>query len=276
MTERLTDRELAELAKMLPPGRPTTMDVLVRAGFDETLLPAPSSVTNSFEYWRMINTEVAAGTVENGRRRIIEAALHRYPHNPVLVASRGPSRWRVLFIGTSPTGVGALRADRELRQVRAAGAVVDVHDYPAATVADLNRIRTERPDILHLACHGRGPLLVFDDGQGAARTVHTAEIAATLGVYRQEIGVRLRGIVLNACRSEEAAELLRPYADVVIAHREELDDADGVAFGGALYQALPDAGGLAAAARIAASELVRDNPARRRLASGLVVLEGGA
>jgi len=274
VTEGFTDVELAELARLFPSGRPTTIAMLIKAGFDETLLP--SNAANAREYWLEVNREILNGAVADGRRRVIAAALTWYAHNKVLRAAVGPSGWRVLFVGSSPPGLATIRADRELRRIRQAGGQITVRDCPAATVTDLNLIRTERPDILHIACHGKGPSLVFSDDADGVRAVHAKAIGDTLTVYHRELGVRLRGIVLNACTSGEAAELLRPHADVVIAHRDDLDDEDGIAFAEALYRVLPDASGLAPAARIAAQELVRDQPTRRRLATGLVILGDGA
>jgi hypothetical protein len=273
MTDGLTHAEITELARLFPPGRPMTIALLKDAGLDPSLLPV--NAANALEFWLAVNSEILGGTIQDGRRRVIAGAAARYPYNKVLTAA-APAPRRLLFVGASPTRLAPIRADRELRRIRQAAGPLTVRDCPAATVTDLNMIRTERPDILHIASHGRGPGLVFDDGAGGSHTVHAKAIAEALATYRQELNLRLHGIVLNACTSEQAGELLLPHADVVLAHRDELEDDDGIAFAGALYQALPDSPGLAAAARIAVRELVRDNPRHRRLTTGLVIFEGGA
>jgi CHAT domain/Effector-associated domain 1 len=273
MTEPLTDEEVAELATLLPPGKPSTIKVLTRAGFTANQLPTLMTGDTATDYWDLINKKIIEGVIEDGRRRVIAAAMGPYPYNPVLLAAGIAHTWRILFMGASPDGLRPVRAGNELRLIRQADQTIHVRDVPAATATDLRTIRRERPDVLHLACHGRGEQLVFEDGAGGGQTVHAAEIAETLRVYADELGVRLRGIVLNACRSEPAAELLCPYAETVVAHRDELADDHGIAFAGALYLALPGAPTLAAAARIAVRELVLDDPRRRPLEDGLVICE---
>jgi hypothetical protein len=273
MTEPLTDEEVAELAELFPPGKPSTIRVLTRAGFKANQLPTLTTGDSATDYWDLINGKIAKGTVEDGRRRVIAAALEPYPYNQVLLAAGIAHTWRVLFMGASPDGLRPIRAGSELRLIRQADQTIHVRDVPAPAVTDLRTIRLERPDVLHLACHGCGEQLVFEDGAGGRQTVHAAQVAETLRVYSDELGVRLRGIVLNACRSEPAAELLRPHAEIVVAHRDELLDGHGIAFAGALYLALPGAPTLAAAARIAVRELVLDDPRRRPLEDGLVICE---
>lgn len=273
MTERLTEQEVAELARLFPPG-PATTALLGRAGFDVTKLP--STGQSAYDYWSLINVSIEDGAFGDGRRRVLALARGRFPYNRVLLEAGAPEVWRVLFVGASPLDRATLRADLELRRVREAGGPVDLHYLPAATVTDLSQVRVRRPDLLHLACHGQGPLLVFDDGAGGAHTVHAADLAQTFQTYEQELGVRLRGIVLNACDSAAAAQILHRCADVVVAHREDLPDDDGIAFAGAFYRALAGVTDLAAAARIAVTELVTADPARRSIAEHLVVLEGGA
>src|SRR5262249_6591526 len=159
-------------------------------------LPSVAGASSSLEYWSAINRLIAAGMVNNGRQRVITEALRRFPYNQVLLAGAGPASWRVLFVGASATKLSPVPADRELRTIRDIGGPFDVRDVPAATATDLGRIRTDRPDLLHLACHGRGALLVFGDGHGGSASVHAARVADTLRVYRDELGVRLSGILL--------------------------------------------------------------------------------
>ncbi len=276
MAGRLTETEMAELARLFPPG-PATTSMFTRAGFDVTLLP--SAHQSAFDYWSLVNTAIADGAFADGRRRVLAAARARYPYNPVLFAADVqpapgglPS---VLLVGASPLGGDTVRADRELRQIREVGnpAVVEVEYVPAATAADLSKIRAVRPDLLHLSCHGQGAVLLFDDGAGGRQAVHAADIAITLRSYEVELGIRLRGIILNACDSTEAAQILSPYADVVVAHGSDIADDDAVAFTGALYRALLSTADLAAAARIGSAEMVAADPARRAVADSLVILE---
>ncbi|WIM99424.1 effector-associated domain EAD1-containing protein [Actinoplanes oblitus] len=271
MPTRLSDRELEELSRLFPPGRPLTAKLLRHAGISGTLLPATAGIT-PFEYWSAVDDAIADGMIPDGRRSILGAALAVYPHNGVL----GAGRWTVLFVGSSPDGTRRLRADRELRAIRELSGPFELRHRTAAAAGDLTAVRVERPDILHLSCHGDGGRLVFEGGDGKPETVSAADLAEALAAYREDLDLRLRGIVLNCCFGEVAAELLRGHADEVVAHRLELDDGCAVRFARELYAALPDAKSLAGAARVAVRELVLTDAGCRSLGQDLLVYDGSA
>ncbi|MFD7657962.1 CHAT domain-containing protein [Actinosynnema sp. NPDC059797] len=164
-------------------------------------------------------------------------------------------RTRVLFIGASPTAASLdrIRADRELRAIREVEAQGHFRLFPrtAAQVADLRGIAAERPDLLHLSCHGDGSDLVFERGTGRAHAVPARDVADVLAAYREHAGAALRGIVLQSCHSAEVAELFTPLADAVVAWRGDLPDPVAIAFAGQLYRELRDVPELAGAARLA-------------------------
>lgn len=171
-------------------------------------------------------------------------------------AAKGRDRWRVLFVGASPAGeqFDRIRADRELRelqQVAELGHLV-VAARPAAAVTDLAGLLAERPDLLHLSCHGDGRHLIFEYPDGEPHRIPADRVVAVLRTYRENAGLSLRGIVLQACRSADMAEQFRSVADTVVAWRGDLDDDCAVTFAGRLYRELRDVPSLAAAAKIAA------------------------
>lgn len=287
----LSDEEITALAAAFPPG-PAATPVLAMAGFPPAQQPAAVGL-NGYQFWSLISRDVANGIIEDGRRRLLAAALRQRPYNrvfrraagqrpPRTSASRG--RYRVMVIGAGlaeppPAGapdrpVLAIRADRESRLIQQAQSLghVTVDVRLAATVDDLAMDPAEPPDILHLICHGDGSSLLFADAFGDPRRVPAADVADLLAAYRRHAGVRLAGIVLNACSSAPIADLFTPLADTVVAHRGAIDDECAQMFAHRLYRTLRDVPDLADAAALAAAHLAADGSGCHGIRDGLVLL----
>ncbi|MFV2197455.1 CHAT domain-containing protein [Nocardiopsis sp. LOL_012] len=112
--------------------------------------------------------------------------------------------------------------------LRSVGA--EVETVQAAGPTDVWRVLDVRPDVLHLACHGEGDRLLFEDLHGEAQYVPAADLAGTLGHYRDALGVGLRGVVLSSCDGEHLAPHFTAAAGAVVAHRGRLDAPCAVAF----------------------------------------------
>jgi hypothetical protein len=307
----LSDEEIDALAAAFNPG-PAANVVLRRAGFPNAAVPASQGL-NGVQFWTLISNELENGIIQDGRRKVLAAALRDRPYNDVLKravlagsetseASAGttPSPApvpvpipvairRVLVVGASTVGSPALgagqgnqgnqgkepiRADRESKLIREAAELghLTVDFRPAATVDDLDGVLTVRPDILHLICHGDGRNLTFADTYGEPRHVPAVQVANLLAAYRRHAGVRLAGIVLNACYSADIAELFTPIADTVIAHKGSLDDGCAQLFAARLYRGLRDVPSLGAAALLAAEHLATGDSGCGDLGDGLRVL----
>jgi hypothetical protein len=245
----LSDEEFTAFATVFPPG-PGARQFLLAAGFPELLIPNTFGL-NALAFWGAVVNEVGAGALPGGRHALLAAAHRRYPANPVF-ASAAPKR--VLLVGASPDDEVRIRADRELRALTSAARPghLAVSSVLAAAVTDLQEILSVRPDLLHLSCHGEGDELIFEDAWGEAQPVSAAQVARTLDLYRAQAGVRLSGLVLGSCDSASIASVFAPVAEVVIAHKGELDDECAVRFAAELYAELNRTPSLAAAARIAA------------------------
>jgi len=281
MPESLSDEEINEFAKLFPPDA-ITRNALRRAGFDVTRLPAIVPGQSASEFWHLINQAIGDGIFDHGRRRLLAMVARSHPFNPVLFGRRPPRVWRVAFLGASPMSptpgdrtLSDLRTDREYRAVLDAGAAIDVRYYPFANTEDVRAAHRHEPHILHLACHGNGPWLTFEDrsARGQAKPIHAADLAAALAMYRPRSDANLFGIVLNACRSDEAAHTLLPCADVVVAHSRDLPDDAAVVLAGQLYTALSGGVSLVRAATTIKTDLPLHDPELRSVAAGLVVLE---
>jgi hypothetical protein len=270
----LTRTEITELAKVFPPMRPARA-LLRDAGFPVIAIPATPDTALGF--WEQIAESIADGLMENGRRKILAEALERYETNPVfraaLAVPHGVIQLRVLAVGASPRGSDRIRWDRELRAISEANrGHLDLEACPAASVMDLNRIREFKPDLLHLACHSEDGRLIFEDVDGERHEVEAADVVDTLRLARELKGVRLRGVLLRSCHSEQIAELFSEVADIVVAHHGALDDACAMVFADRFYRELADTPDLRVAARLAARDTANFDQGCRSLLTGLVVL----
>ena len=113
-----------------------------------------------------------------------------------------PRLRKVLLVGASPDEDDTVRADRELRELRAAARLghLQVTAVLAAQVSDLRALLRERPDVLHLSTHGDGESLYFESSFGERQRVPVAEVIATLARYRNEDDLKLTGLVMASCR----------------------------------------------------------------------------
>ncbi|AXL89860.1 hypothetical protein C4J65_17335 [Streptomyces sp. CB09001] len=285
--EPLLREEIGELASVYnAPGQAETL--LLAAGYPSDALPyAPRSPR---EYWETVSANIATGIMADGRRRILAEARARRPFNPVFAAAPAPGADtavdtaatgvpKVMVLGAEPARRGAVRAGAELREIlTASGSSLEVIPGPAATVADLVRIRRELPDILHLACHGTEEGLLLEDQDGEPHTLPAAELASTLRLAAEHYDHRLRALVLRSCDSDAIAGQFTELADVVIAHRGKLDSDCSTLFAAALYVELAALSaplsqrGLVAAARLAAQDVVNRAGVCRPIRSDLIVL----
>ncbi|MFE0477949.1 effector-associated domain EAD1-containing protein [Streptomyces sp. NPDC058947] len=270
---------------------PPRAEVLLRsAGYPADALPyAPGTL---WEYWEQVSLSLAAGVMSDGRRSILSKARERYPHHPVFRAAasepgpRPPSaglapagRLKVMVLAAEPARRGAVRAAAELREIQSAAADrLEVLPCPATTPGDLEQIRRQRPDLLHLACHGSEGALLLEDQEGEPHPLPAADLVETLRLAAEHHGHRLRALLLRSCSGEEIARLFTGVADVVIAHRGALDADCSTQFAGAFYRELaartdpPTPESLHATAHVAAQDVVNRAGFCRSLRTDLIVL----
>jgi len=278
MGEPLRQAEIAALAKAFAPG-PPARGLLLEAGFPPESMPSAFGILPK-DFWSMVAEAVALGQVTDGRCRLMAVAAERLPANEVFAraaaecrGSFGSGVLRVLVVGAQPHGQQRLRADRELRAVLDAAELghLQVDSRPAAAVTDLRRLLDHPADVLHLACHGDGGDLLFEDATGEEQRVSAVELARTLTAYRDHGRVRLRGLVLGSCHGDQAITPLKGLTAEGVAHTGIVDDDCAVAFAGHLYRELRHATGLASAAVLAARHTVLEDDLCQSLEDGLVV-----
>lgn len=303
----LSPEDLDDLLTTVPALFRSTADavtLLRRIGYPANRIP--NFDANHLAAWDRVFTDLAAGIIDAPYRRLISVALRTFAYNDVLqrLAARygltsptagpvgpaspphgsqpsrpagGPGVRRVLVVGASPEGSERIRGDRELKEILRSQelGLISVSVCPAATILDLEAVATFRPDILHLACHGDGAHLVFEDGFGERRAVRATAVVDLLATYRRRLGVQLSAVILNSCHSAAIAELFLPVADVVVAHHGPLDDACAVVFAGELYRTLRLTPSLADAAHIAAEHVSAAEDLCPSIKNDLVVLPRG-
>jgi Effector-associated domain 1 len=288
MSDEFTLEEITELAGVFPPGR-TARALLREAGFPMTHVPGlPESAV---ALWEQVSEDLANGVLSDGRYRILQAASRRFPDNrlfqvdqAVQVSVDGPrsprtvaQAWRVLLVGASPSDNERIRPDRDAKAITEAGARghLLLEYCPAAAATDLGRVLDFRPDILHLACHGAGDDLIFEDVHGEEHRVPAQAVADTLRLYRDAGRSQLRGLVLASCDGDAVAARFAEVAEAVVAHRGALDDLCAVTFTRHLYAALEHTTDVGAAARIAAQHALLTDESCADVVTGLIVLPPG-
>jgi hypothetical protein len=267
-SEALTEAVVAAFAATFPAVRGEKF--LWQVGFPD--LAIPSVLHNAGDFWAEVSRALDNGALPGGRRRMMAAAFRAYPANDAFAAGR---LRRVLLVGASPDEGDVVRADRELRELRAAARLghMQVSAVLAAQASDLRVLRQEQPDLLHLSTHGDGANLYFESPLGESQRVPAADVAAALADYRDRGGLKLTGVVLASCRSDSAAAAFLDVADSVVAHRGAFDDACAVLFTRRLYENLYGTPRLVDAARDAAEDISADGDCDIR--AGLITISAG-
>ncbi len=282
MSDEFTSEEVTTLAEVFPPGR-TARALLREAGFP--MPNVPGLPEHAAAFWEQVSESLGHGVLAEGRNRILQAASRRYPDNRVFQVPAGgrpapranAEVLRVLVVGAQPSDTERIRPDLDAKAIATAGARghLLVEYCPAASATDLRRVLDFRPDILHLACHGDGESLIFEDVHGEEHRVPAQHVADTLKLYRDLGRSHLRGLVLASCDGDEVAARFTGVAERVVAHRGVLDDVCAVTFTRHLYEALEHTVDVGDAARIAAQHTLLTDPACAEIAARLVILPDG-
>lgn len=150
---------------------------------------------------------------------------------------------RVVFVAASPlwNGQGHLsevQANVELNAISQQadrGHIDLVGEFLAAKRSDLVKILAKKPDILHLACHGLGGQLLWEDRGRAADALQAEWLAKQI---RERARHRLSGILLSACEGESTGPAFTTAALTVITHSGPLPGNLAEAFATNFYEEL--------------------------------------
>ncbi len=130
---------------------------------------------------------------------------------------------RVVFVGASPRlngqeHLGEARLKQELSEIKRMVRlrhIMLVGEFQHATRADLPDILALKPDIVHVACHGKGGELYWEDDDGDSDALRAGWLAESI---LERARRRLSGILLSACEGESIGRPFTVAARDVIAH----------------------------------------------------------
>lgn len=155
-----------------------------------------------------------------------------------------PEKLRVLYLTSNPEETSSLRVDAEVNNVMKALRGVKHRDLielayrPAATPQDLvDGINDLRPHVVHFSGHGGPHGVLFDNASFDApkgQVVGFGPLARLLAATRFPPTL----VVLNACETVVAAELLLEAVPVVIAMSEPVGDMSAGIFATHFYAAI--------------------------------------
>lgn len=208
-----------------------------------------------------------------------------------LSAMRLP-RLVVLMVSACPDDAVRLAVDREYRRLhdllRASEYRdrIDLRIEPAADYDALERaLRTIKPQVLHLSCHGtpEGDLHLADD-RGGMESIPKDMLLGLLKLLARD----LKLVLLNACHSATIANELQQTIDVTLGMSDEISDEAAIAFTRKFYEIIADGESVKSAFDLACNKLRKyreqsipllfptpDSPdAERKLGQGLLRLQG--
>lgn len=162
----------------------------------------------------------------------------RWPHG----AAHG-DMVRVLMLSASPADLAPIRVAQEEKEVKrlidagkARGARVELHIVRGAMLDDILGAMNEfRPHILHIAAHGNqdGDLSLLNE-LGDRVLMPLQGFLAAIEAAAKDLTL----VLLNACYSKKAADVLRRQVDCAIGVRTKVADASALAYIEAFYAAL--------------------------------------
>ncbi len=133
-----------------------------------------------------------------------------------------------------------------------------IRDEWEASIFDLiERLKIDRPEILHFAGHGLGNgqqalILCGNDGNPVVLTANDLSLIFT------QITVKPKLVVLNACSSAELIDEIAKHADVVIGMDGRIQDRFGLLFARHFYSALGNSYSVMGAYELTRMQLNKD------------------
>lgn len=250
---------------------------LLRFSFPESLsnsLPGPSQSPAAVAA-AAVDAVLAQGLLDELWPRLIAERPRRRPEIEAVQAlfaattqssgaatARGDgAATRLLYVLSCPPSEVRLNLQEELRQIRTELQLSTHRDrfacefITAATYADLRKaLRTHKPHILHIACHGTSDdRLVFSDGAGKSDPIDARTIAELLELFNKDLAL----VVLNACNSSAVAREIANHVELVISMNSEIYDGSALAFARTLYESIADGDNAGLAFKLAVNELRR-------------------
>ena len=152
------------------------------------------------------------------------------------------SKTVISFFAANPLSTDHLALGAEARDIEERireSSQRDAFDFKttwATRTRDLIRVlNQEGPTVVHFSGHGDGaPGLVLDDGLGGERLVSGEALASLFSAFDDTV----RLVVLNACYSQEQAEVILEHVGCVVGMGDSIDDETARVFAATFYGAL--------------------------------------
>lgn len=168
--------------------------------------------------------EVSAEIIRKGSQRSVSGGVH------VLLVSANPDRRHMLAVDNEAKRVHSVRGASLNR------ATIRIESLPDADLHEFsNSLQLHKPLVLHFSGHGAtdGSLLMRDHN-GKKAFMHPDGVAQLILLDRG----RLRVLVLNACYSNELAQLVTAEIDCVVGMTDAVSDGAAILFAQSFYKAL--------------------------------------
>ncbi|MEL6334845.1 MAG: AAA-like domain-containing protein, partial [Cyanobacteria bacterium J06626_26] len=148
----------------------------------------------------------------------------------------------ILVLAANPKGTSQLRLDEEVREIREGlkrsehRGSFELKSRWAARPVDMQRaILEEKPQIVHFSGHGVGEDgLVLEDNQGKPKLVKGNALARLFKLVSDHVEC----VLLNACHSQQQAEVIAKHIDTVIGMSQAVGDQTALQFAIGFYDAL--------------------------------------
>lgn len=157
------------------------------------------------------------------------------------------NRRKILFLAANPEGKGGrLRLDKEKEEIREglrrsqSRDLFDLQERWAVNPTTLRRaVMEENPHIIHFCGHGSGENgIVLEGEDGNASYLANGHALGVLFDSSEDPDSKLECVFLNACYSEQQANIVTQYVDYVIGMNNTISDASAIEFATAFYDAL--------------------------------------
>lgn len=282
--EKIRRRYAHLLVKVLSPHEPDELlpSIMVRDGADaEIQVPlVPVQLTFSELAESTCRFHPAGGspqisatsdTSHTPSAQVSDGYTNRFPMDWTLLKSRVTenhlvildslrfAKIRVTFVSSNPTGNsqhGEARfedefetinriADSKNSRIELAG------NFPRARRSDVPNILAQRPHILHVACHGRGGELHWEDKQRDREAIPARLLADDI----RDRPWRPKGMLISSCDGEFSGPPLASAAKIVICHPGQVTGSHTLEFTEKFYEELSRTPDLERAARLTAKLL---------------------
>jgi len=150
----------------------------------------------------------------------------------------------ILFLCANPDPDAQLNFDKEVNKIELSLKLSNYRDKfsfhnKRAVNGDIIRagLRDYKPEVVHFSGHGAGEegIIILDEFDEPTILSNQA-LNAMFKIYKTHV----KCVVLNACYSEEQAQIIKQHIPYVIGMSDAIEDSTSIAFSKGFYEALGD------------------------------------